>query len=88
MIANFDTAAIGKSAARFDFKKLENLNGLYMRASSDADLMAAIDQLLPHIPEGPALADRLDGPMRARLLAAMPGLKERAEDVDRTAGRR
>ena len=48
MITNFDTAAIGKSAARFDFKKLENLNGLYMRASPDADLMAAIDQYCPY----------------------------------------
>src|SRR5206468_694859 len=78
MIAAFDTMAIGRSAARFDFKKLENLNGHYMRASSDEELMEAIDKLLPHIPEGPVLAARLDPAMRTKLLAALPGLKERA----------
>src|SRR5882762_7521862 len=66
MIAAFDTQAIGRSAARFDFKKLENLNGHYMRASSDEELMDAIDKLLPHIPEGPALAARLDPSMRGK----------------------
>jgi glutamyl-tRNA synthetase len=81
MVANFDTSAIGKSAARFDFKKLENLNGLYIRSSRDEELMEAIDQLLPHIPEGPALAARLDAAMRAKLIAAMPGLKERAKTL-------
>ncbi|MDQ0393215.1 glutamate--tRNA ligase [Labrys monachus] len=81
MIANFDTGAIGKSAARFDFKKLENINGFYIRSSTDEDLMAAIDQLLPHIPEGPALAARLDAGMRSKLIAAMPGLKERAKTL-------
>ena len=81
MIEHFDTPAIGRSAARFDFKKLENLNGHYMRASSDAELMDAIDKLLPHIAGGPELAARLDAPMRAKLIAAMPGLKERAKTL-------
>lgn len=84
MIEHFDTDAIGKSAARFDFKKLENLNGVYMRNSTDAELLAAIDQLLPHIPDGPALAAALaigNGTKRAQLLAAMPGLKERAKTL-------
>ena len=81
MIANFDTAAIGRSAARFDFKKLENINGHYMRASSDAELMDAIDKLLPHIPGGPQIAAQLDAGMRGKLLAAMPGLKERAKTL-------
>jgi glutamyl-tRNA synthetase len=84
MIRYFDTSAIGKSAARFDFKKLENLNGLYMRSSSDEELMAAIDQLLPHIPEGSALAAALaagNGAKRVQLLAAMSSLKERAKTL-------
>jgi glutamyl-tRNA synthetase len=81
MIEKFDTKAIGRSAARFDFKKLENLNGHYMRASSDSELMAAIDLLLPHIEKGADIAARLDAPMRAQLLAAMPGLKERAKTL-------
>jgi glutamyl-tRNA synthetase len=81
MIKLFDTAAIGRSAARFDFKKLENLNGHYIRASSDADLMAAIDALLPHIELGATLLPKLTAEKRAQLLAAMPGLKERAKTL-------
>jgi glutamyl-tRNA synthetase len=81
MIAAFDTKAIGRSAARFDFKKLENLNGHYIRTSSDEELLAAIDDLLPHIQNGPAIAAQLDETMRAKLRAAMPGLKERAKTL-------
>ena len=36
MIAAFDLPQIGRSPARFDFAKLESLNGHYMRASADA----------------------------------------------------
>src|ERR1700743_1015796 len=61
MIAEVYLPQIGRSPARFDFAKLESLNGHYIRAATDEELMEAIDQLLPHIPEGPALAARLDG---------------------------
>ena len=81
MIAAFDLPQIGRSAARFDFAKLENLNGQYMRASSDEELLATIEALLPHIPDGAALADKLAHGLRDRLLAAMPGLKERAKTL-------
>lgn len=40
----FDIAGVGKSPSRFDLKKLENLNGHYIRAADDlvlADLVAA-----------------------------------------------
>ncbi|MBO9712819.1 glutamate--tRNA ligase [Sphingomonas sp.] len=40
----FDLAGVGKSPSRFDLKKLENLNGHYIRESDDArlaDLVAA-----------------------------------------------
>ena len=83
MIAAFDLPQIGRSPARFDFAKLENLNGYYMRASSDADLVAAVEALLPHIAGGAALADKLDHGLRDKLLAAMPGLKERAKTLAR-----
>jgi glutamyl-tRNA synthetase len=81
LVEFFDTSAIGRSAARFDFKKLENLNGHYMRASSDEELLQAIDAFLPHVPQGAAIAARLDAATRGRLLAAMPGLKERAKTL-------
>src|ERR1700757_3162020 len=78
MIAAFDLPQIGRSAARFDFAKLESLNGHYMRTASDTELVAAIEAMLPHIAGGPELARKLDPATKARLTAAMPGLKERA----------
>ncbi len=81
MSALFDLDRVGRSAARFDFAKLESINGLYMRATPDAELLAAIDALLPHIPEGAEIASALTPERRAQLLAAMPGLKERAKTL-------
>ena len=52
MVAAFDLPQIGRSPARFDFAKLESLNGHYMRTSSDRELMAAMEDLLPHLPNG------------------------------------
>ena len=81
MIEAFDLAHIGRSPSRFDFVKLGNMNGHYVRAASDAELVAAIDKMLPHMEGGPAILAKLDAPMRAKLLAAMPGLKERAKTL-------
>ena len=81
MIAAFDLPQIGRSPARFDFTKLESLNGHYIRASDDADLIAAIEDLLPHIAGGHELASKMTPVLRAKLLAATPGLKERAKTL-------
>lgn len=81
MIAAFDLPAIGRSAARFDFAKLENLNGHYMRIASDERLVDAIESLLPHLPSAGPVRQRWSADMRAMLLAAMPGLKERAKTL-------
>jgi len=81
MITAFDLAAIGRSPARFDFAKLESLNGHYMRQTADADLVAALEHLLPHIAGGQELASRMTPALREQLVAAMPGLKERAKTL-------
>jgi glutamyl-tRNA synthetase len=81
MIAAFDLPQIGRSPARFDFAKLESLNGHYIRAASDAELVAAIRQVLPHVAGGAELAGKLTPELEAKLLAAMPGLKERAKTL-------
>jgi glutamyl-tRNA synthetase len=81
MVAAFDLPAIGRSPARFDFAKLENLNGHYIRQSADADLVAALEDLLPHIAGGGELAAAMTPALRAKLIAAMPGLKERAKTL-------
>jgi glutamyl-tRNA synthetase len=81
MIAGFDLPQVGRSPARFDFAKLESLNGHYMRNSSDSELVTAIDRLLPHVADGAEIARKLTPPMRDKLLAAMPNLKERAKTL-------
>ncbi len=78
----FELDGIGKSAARFDFAKLENLNGHYMREASDARLVEALKEMLPHVDGGPEMLEALRQPgNEAKLMAAMPGLKERAKTL-------
>ncbi len=81
MIAAFDLPQIGRSAARFDFAKLENMNGHYMRGSSDQALLDALVATLPYLPEGEAIKAQLDAPKLGQLRAAMTGLKERAKNL-------
>jgi glutamyl-tRNA synthetase len=69
-IAWFGLDHVGKSPSRFDFKKLENLNGHYLREADDerlADLVA------------PRLG--LSESERALLTRAMPELKARANTL-------
>ena len=68
----FDLAAVGKSPSRFDLKKLENLNGQYIRVADDARLADLV-------------ADRMDGDVTAEqrdlLGRAMAVLKPRAANL-------
>jgi len=85
----FNLESIGKSPARFDFAKLENLNGHYMRHTPDASLLEHLIDVLPHLEGGKAMLAQIDEPMKAKLLRAMPGLKERAKTlVELMAGAR
>ena len=73
----FDFSAVGKSPARMDYKKLDNLNGHYIRETDNAALVAEVTafaarQIPPRI---------LSEKARERLLAAMPSLKERAKTL-------
>ncbi|HMM65075.1 MAG TPA: glutamate--tRNA ligase [Mesorhizobium sp.] len=81
MIAWFDIVDVNKGAARFDFAKLEALNGVHMRAMDDAALTKVLLETLPHLPDGEAFAEKFDERARAQLLQAMPGLKERAKTL-------
>src|SRR5579863_3104282 len=81
MIAAFDLSGIGKSAARFDFAKLENLNGHYIRHSDDQSLVKMFEEVLHYVPSGATLAAKLNDKTRAQLLQAMPSLKERAKTL-------
>jgi glutamyl-tRNA synthetase len=81
MVASFDLPQIGRSPARFDFAKLESLNGHYMRTSADRDLVAAMLALLPHMANGVEIKRRLTPKVLEQLAAAMPDLKERAKTL-------
>lgn len=69
----FDLGGVGKSPSRFDIKKLENLNGHYIREADDAELASLV-------------AKRIDGEVDEALLAtAMPVLKTRAKNLNELA---
>lgn len=81
MTALFNLSSIGRSPARFDYAKLENLNGIYMRQSDDRDLLADLKAILPEIGPARGLPAELGPALESRFLAAMPGLKERAKTL-------
>ena len=70
----FDLGGIGKSAARFDFKKLQNLSGQHIAVAQDAALLREINEFLLKNNQ-PAY----DGFQSDGLLRAMYCLKDRAK---------
>ena len=77
----FDLDGVGKSPSRFDFAKLENLNGHYIRHTPDAELLEKFLTFLPHVEGGPEMLAKIDANMKAKLLRAMSGLKDRAKTL-------
>ncbi len=76
MIEWFGLDACGKSAARFDFQKLANLNGQHIRAAEDASLLDAMIEIAA-AQQKPEIPDH----HKAALIQAMPGLKERVKTI-------
>ena len=70
----FDLDGIGKSPARFDLKKLENLSGQHIAQADDAALQQEINAYLAASGAAPLKQSQQDG-----LLAALPHVKERAK---------
>ena len=70
----FDIGHVGKSPSRFDIKKLEHLNGHYIREADDARLAELV---------APKLA--LDAGQKGLLIRAMPELKARAHSLNQLA---
>jgi glutamyl-tRNA synthetase len=68
----FDIDAVGKSPSRFDLKKLENLNGHYLREADPARLAALV-------------APKVAGGDLDLLARAMPVLTPRAKDLNELA---
>ena len=81
LIEAFSLDQVHRSPARFDFAKLENMNGHFLRAMPDDALLAQLIASLPYLPGGADLAAKLDETKKAQLLKALPGLKERAKTL-------
>jgi glutamyl-tRNA synthetase len=77
----FDIADVGKSAARFDFAKLADLNGHYIRQSTPAELVSALKALVPHLADADTRGTRLAEVGWERVEAAIPSLQARAKTL-------
>jgi glutamyl-tRNA synthetase len=76
----FDLDGVGKSPSRFDLKKLENLNGHYIREADDGRLAGLVaPRVAPLIGRDLAMADI------EILVRAMPDLKPRARNLNELA---
>ena len=87
LIEWFDIDDINKSAARFDFKKLDDLNGHYIRSADNAELLARIKAMLPHhdykalseLPLDPKAPARADVALAKDVLAQISGVSTGAD---------
>jgi glutamyl-tRNA synthetase len=79
MIAAFGLDSVGRSAARFDYDKLENLNGHYMRATPDDELIAIFQDQLPYLPGGADAKKKLDAGLWDAFRVMLPAMKERSK---------
>jgi glutamyl-tRNA synthetase len=75
-VAWFDLDAVGRAPARFDFAKLDNLNGHYIRAADDRRLAALLGERLEK-----TLGHPFSETEHGRLLEAMPELKLRPKTL-------
>lgn len=81
MIRWFDLEGIGRSPSRFDFARLENLNGHYIRTTDNATLLAVFLDQARYLPGGPEFLAKLSPDRRVQLSRALQGLKERAKTL-------
>jgi glutamyl-tRNA synthetase len=81
LIEAFSLDQVHRSPARFDFAKLENMNGQFLRAMPDDLLLEQLVAALPYLPGGPEMASKLDAAKTSQLAKALPGLKERAKTL-------
>ncbi len=70
----FDLPGVGRSPSRMDYRKLDNLNGAWLRGADDARLVKEV--IIRLTLGGLPAADYED-----RIRALMPGLKERAKTL-------
>jgi glutamyl-tRNA synthetase len=87
LVAWFDIDDINKSASRFDFKKLDDLNAHYIRQTDDAELVRRIRQMMPHLdftalaalPVDPKAPARSDVALAREVAAVLPAITSGSE---------
>ncbi|MBB5372347.1 glutamate--tRNA ligase [Acidocella aromatica] len=72
----FTLEGVGRAASRMDYAKLTHLNGMWLRQADDSRLREEVVERL--VKSGLTV----DAPAMERLLALMPGLKERAKTLE------
>ncbi|CAA9524944.1 MAG: Glutamyl-tRNA synthetase [uncultured Sphingomonadaceae bacterium] len=72
----FDLDGVGRAPSRFDIKKLEHINGHYVREAEDERLASLV---------APRLGRSTSEDEAALLIRAMPELKKRAKDLNELA---
>ena len=72
----FDLGSIGKSPARFDFKKLENLSGQHIRATANVELIEEVEKFFASQQMQPMTALQKD-----LFLRGLDGMKQRAKTL-------
>jgi len=75
-VAWFGLEAVGRSPARFDFAKLGNLNGIYMRSADPERLLDLVMAALPLHP-----GETASPHARVRIAEGLAGLRERAKTI-------
>lgn len=81
MIEHFGFDGLGKSPSRFDFAKLEDLNGQYIRKMACKELIEHLKVLFNDIEDGAAMHGRFETVGYDRLEQLMPAIKERAKTL-------
>ncbi|GBQ77524.1 glutamyl-tRNA synthetase [Komagataeibacter xylinus NBRC 15237] len=72
----FDLDGVGRSPSRMDYAKLLHINGVWLRQADDTRLTSDVMERLARM-DGVDTSDAT----RAKVLALMPGLKERAKTL-------
>jgi glutamyl-tRNA synthetase len=81
MIEWFDLDGLNKSPARFDFVKLADVNGHYIRNSTPAEIKQRLAEMLPEMEGGAAIKAQFDRVGWDRLDALLPALMARAKTL-------
>ena len=81
LVSVFSLDPIGRAPARLDFDKLDNVNAHYIRETDDQELATTLERSFDKSWLEVAHPPEFNDINRARLVRAMPALKERAKTL-------